>query len=519
MIEIQAEAASRHHHQMWLPLIIPYCATVFVITFTTLSVTATATASVSDVARISPYTDGHLLDSSVKTKHFLWMKTHYHDKEIAVEHQNTTQEFTLLLNLEGVAVPPFSGNITTSREEFANIRINDETTTSLTLLQEYPWRKVLMYLLIKESTYLNCDLDFRLHSNTTYNLVIQGYFYDTETLLFVYMNGKLLQKCRYEGKSFNKIKDSENKTKSQSQKNSLLLYTLENKPEAIILSHRVVYWPRALSYHEVQQISLLPSPFASIPSSISQLNSPLATFPTSASTWYRDALDRYPKSAVSMQASTSTAQVCIHETIAVILYPGFYSGKVTNKLYSVQWLQKHILDSLQHTLYSLTLCSDGNDNGQVVIYIPLTHQHRMYVEKYVLDHLHLPQDADEVSIEFYTIPATLKPLSHKLDNLTVTYAFASVANALLEEITSSAAAATPDGDQVEYIGVLFTYIYPEKNWLVGLIEGGLGDDSADIVGGKIVHMSGVLVHYGYELLELSFNGGLDVMLTPHNMYR
>ena len=456
--------------------------------------------SAGDIPSISPYEDGHLLDSSVKTSQFLWMKTRHSEKHIEVPGQNSSQEFTLLLNLEGSAIPPFSGNITTTNEQFANIQLNEKSLTSLTLLQESPWRKVLMYMEIRQSEYLNCDLDFRLHSNTTYNLVIQGYFYEFETLLFVYVNGKLHRKCRHEGPSFNKIQDSANKTQS-----NRMTYTLENKPDTIIVHHRVVYWPRALSYHEVQQISLSSASVVD-----SARNSLLVDSPTSTSTWYKDALQRYPSSnslsAMQAQASTSA---CIDESVAVILFPGFYSGKVNSKLFSVAWVQKHILESLQHTLHSITLCY----NGQVMIYIPLSFQHREYVEQYVLDKVRLPSSSD-ISFEFYTIPETVKPLSHKLDNLTVSYAFATVANAVLEEITLS-----PKSEQVDYIGVLFSYIYPEKNWLVGLIEGGLSAGSADIVGGKIVHMSGVLMHYGYELLELSFNGGLDVMLTPHHMYR
>jgi hypothetical protein len=409
------------------------------------------------------------------------------------------------LNIEGTVVPPFTGNFTTSDQQFSNIVFNRETSTSLTLLQEYPWRKILMYMEVQKDEYLNCDLDFRLHSNVTYNLVIQGYFHESETLLYVYMNGKMLRKCTYTGQSFIKNSDSSN----------TMHYTLENKKDRVITHNQVVYWPRVLSYHEVQQISLPVS------------NSPAGL--TSTRTWYSDAMLRYTNSsladAAAATAATGTADQCVRESVAVILHPGVYSGKSTSRVFSVHWLQQHLLNSIQRTIDSLTLCENEESSGSVVIYVPLSSGHRELVESFLTAHLSRNPDV-AITLELTTIPSSIKPLSQRSDNLTVTYSFAAVSNMVVREIDTS-----PTRADVKFIAFLNSHIYPEQGWLVGLLRGGgvgggeargdaiEGEGGVDVVGGKLVHMTGVLLHYGYELLELSFNGGLDVMLTPHNMYR
>ena len=437
------------------------------------------------VATTSPYNDGYLLDSTVKVSQFLWMKTKFFDKSIRVNDLNKSQEFSVLLNLEGHSVPPFIGNFSSKETEFAKIRINSETSTQLVLSESYPWRKVLVYLEIRKGEFLNCDLDFRLHSNKTYNFLIQGYFHEYETLMFVFMNGKMLRKCTYSGESFQRSEVA--------KANNLLQYTLENKENRVITHNRVVYWPRVLSYHEVQQVSLATD------TSDTTADSTLSMVPISSNTWYQNALNQYPGS--------KKTENCIDENIAVVVFPGFYFGRTTNKVPSVKWMKEHLLQSLQSVLHTITLCNGGS----VVIYVPLSPQHRQYVEDFIMKGLQ-SSIVTGVSLEFFTIPDMVKPISSK--NLTVTYSFGSVINSVLEEIKSSLSC-----EIVDYIAVLASHIYPEKNWLEGLIDGGLSDGSADIVGGKIVHMNGVLLHYGYELLELSFNGGLDVMLTPHNMYR
>ena len=441
---------------------------------------------VVDNAKSSPYTDGHVLDPVVKKSQFLWMRREHTEKEIDVPGHNSSQEFTLFMNVEGLVIPPFSGNITTTAQKMMRIVFNDETTTELVISQESPWRKVLMYMEVTKDKFLNCDLDFRLHSNTTYNFVIQGFFHEHETIILAYINGKLQRKCRYDGPSY--------RAEERVSRNNLLRYNLENKDDAVIRHHQVVYWSRALSYHEIQQISLV-EPYASYSDQMESL-------PLSTSTWYQEALRRYPA------GPRVDDSACTHEEIAVILYPGFYSARATNKIQSIEWLQKHILESVRSVLHSINLCG----NGKVDIIIPLSVQHRKQTERYVIDNIRLPSEG--VILEFHTIPLSLKPIYQKLDNLTVSYSFAAVANNILEHVVSSR-----HHQNVQFIAVLSSYIYPEKNWLVGLVEGGISDGSADVVGGKIVHMSGALLHYGYELLELSYNGGLEVLLTPHNMYR
>jgi hypothetical protein len=71
--------------------------------------------------------------------------------------------------------------------------------------------------------------------------------------------------------------------------------------------------------------------------------------------------------------------------------------------------------------------------------------------------------------------------------------------------------------EVDIILLLSTLVLPVGNWLMNMLAG--IHLTGGVLGGKVVSLRGEILHFGYELFELPYAGGLETYLTPHGRFR
>eukprot|EP00602_Paraphysomonas_sp_CaronLab_P000321 CAMPEP_0185031604 /NCGR_PEP_ID=MMETSP1103-20130426/19159_1 /TAXON_ID=36769 /ORGANISM="Paraphysomonas bandaiensis, Strain Caron Lab Isolate" /LENGTH=1396 /DNA_ID=CAMNT_0027567171 /DNA_START=153 /DNA_END=4340 /DNA_ORIENTATION=- len=421
-------------------------------------------------------------------------------------------------------VSPIVGNITTSMEIVASAYIDRRRLFSIEL--EAPWRKPVIYFPLQTDETLHCALDDRLHTNRNHSLSVQIIYEDSHVVLYVFLDGVLRNRC------FASISENPFFATSSSPITALFgganikeitVYVEDKSTQQICDVVSVQMWPRILTYAELQHHSVGDSQRI-----LSWQHRP----PIS---WYTKAnmeLNSSPQVPnISPQCSAPSADVdseecktpegvysdtSVSSTTTVVLWPVFYSQRLHAK--TPDWFANHIAEAVLTAVAGVDIV----DGASVSIVIPLTVAHK----EAALPLLRQVQSTIKGSkATVYVADITVPPLYGTGD--AAVYSFATVVNAVvenalngernyLESMDEQVPITTPD-----YIAFISSHIYLEDGWLGSMLNelSSSQDTPVSVIGGKLVSPRGEILHFGYEMFELPYTGGTEILLTPHDRYR
>jgi hypothetical protein len=466
------------------------------------------------------------------------LRTHLFDRQTTPvpELNEQTTSLSLLFIIKPKVIAPISGNITVDIEHYGKLMSNRKPIFAIG--NEYPWRKPSVHF--TGDTTIECSIDERLHPNNYYSIFVEIFYERPVLYLTLYLNGVMKNRC-------NGVMNSppfEHAARSFLERSpGIKLDIADNSSLKTVHVAHVLGWFERLSYSDIQYISTLPyldltRQLAAITTSPTQTNLLHTPQQRLEFTWFRKYKERVSASSNSLssrdvcgegeagECALPSSMMPISGKIVLILWPSFYS--LVTPAHPLSWYTNDIAEAVTHLLLSLP----ESPHTYIHIFIPISD-----IMAQETNHV-LMQRFQSSNLSGRSLALSLFPFSaapYVSSKLSAKYPYAPIVNALVASIqrdlspidtelhsspfvniilpvSSASASLIPD-----QIVLLSTHLRPQEGWLNALIADPLNRNG--VIGGKIMSPSALLLHYGYELLELPFTGGIDVYLIPHDKYR
>jgi hypothetical protein len=468
------------------------------------------------------------------TAYSLQQSRNYKVPNIAI---NSSRGVTFSMILEPLVVVPTSGNISVEVEVVA--RFSHKLSPLFHIEAEYPWRKPRVTFFVPNKP-IHCQVDERLRTNRLYALTTQIIYDDNHLSVYVFLDGILKNRCMEYVTSNPFVRNETVSGVFAPGESNELTFWLDDTPKnRFVNTIEAIYWPRALTYSEIQFVG----------SSHIILNSDegmalAAKGPDlSAHSWYQQARLRHEQAGmapvplqeqecaaadagVDGTCNTATAPALstvvtapLDSNVGVMLWPHFYSEKIVSA--SPAWYRDHLLESVRHAVDATRAALRGN--GRMDIFLPLTAAHKEQLLSPLRD-LQLALSSEQLGVAIFLCDNRAAPLSGR--GPSAIYSFAAVANEAVSDMLRGVAVPVVEGtvhERLDHVAFLSSQVLPELGWLSALLqaeaESSTSAERRCVVGAKLVSLSGELLHFGYEMFELPYTGGTEVLLTPHDRYR
>ena len=441
----------------------------------------------------------------------------------------SSRGLTVSLLLEPFVVKPTVGNVTVEVE--AVVRFSLDRKPLFHIEAEHPWRKLRVSVYLSRNP-ISCRIDDRLLTNRNYTLTTQLMHDDGHLVVFIFLDGILRSRCieSVESNPFERNNDLGNMFGLLADSNSLSVSVEDTPRNNFLRTHELLYWAEVLPYRDVQFLSATQIVLGTKEGE-STANAGLKR---SEHTWYQKTRRGLSISTESDQqectvqpdgegscespAPSTPPEASLSSNVALLLWPHFYSQRINSSYPS--WFAAHLVDAVENAVWAIETYV-RNSTSRVEVCIPLTASHK----ERALESLTQLQDqyiAAGLSVTLFVHDMSALPYAGRGD--TGLYSYGQVANSAVQEMLSgqaTAVKATPSlsPSAVSHVALLSSHIYPEDGWLQHLLDASGEGAVESVVGGKILAASGELMHFGFEMFELPYAGGTEVLLTPHHRYR
>ena len=397
--------------------------------------------------------------------------------------------------------------------DLVELEVPNEFITFLVL--KYPWRipELRAYeastgAAVNSSATPNIQVVMkdRLNSNDVYHVVVQVRYLNYQLSMYVFINGKLSGQTSLVT-LLNHFQDKDMPYKLSS-----------NFSDGNLLS--VSYWPRLLGYREIQRLYLhaMERKGSELLKKGRETDSPTAQPTLSWLSGGRWSSRSSAQATVGKDGDTvcqsSTGQCDVpsqqslratpNDSTSIYLWPMWYSQQALDSTLPIWAKDFHLGEALCGIIDTLPPAATTSEpqraapGGSDIEIILLLRSSEAQVLWALLR---------DIVWEYPNLVIRMREIN-EVDKSLQSSAVDSYADTVNDAVAQSS---NP------VVVLLSSHIMPVSGWLAELTQALHG--GAGIAGGVLLGAQGILLHAGFELLELPHAGGLEVYLTPHDRYR